>query len=135
MEGYVGFFLTFPQTGHKLRRTVTKSAPKDRARGERIKKFRHEVGLTQAQLALLTDVSKQTVYNWEAGAPPDQHMLELCVALGRTPAQINGSADAPPLGEAETRRLMARHVEQLRQLQARPRAASPGREPQREVPD
>lgn len=56
--------------------------------GNRIRKYRKEVGLTQEQLAEAIGVTKSRVSNWEQGINrPDADILaELCKALNVSPS-------------------------------------------------
>ena len=56
--------------------------------GNRIRKYRKEVGLTQEQLAEEIGVTKSRVSNWEQGINrPDADILaELCKALNVSPS-------------------------------------------------
>ncbi len=56
--------------------------------GNRIRKYRKEIGLTQEQLAEAIGVTKSRVSNWEQGINrPDADILaELCKALNVSPS-------------------------------------------------
>lgn len=72
--------------------------------GERIRAARKAAGLTQAQLAVLVEVSQPTVCGWESGESPSyQHIvavaqacgISLVVLLGDGPISDEPRADAP----------------------------------------
>lgn len=60
--------------------------------GNRIRKYREELGISQKQLAKQIGVSNGRVSNWEQGLNrPDADMLaELCVALNVSPSSLLG---------------------------------------------
>lgn len=60
--------------------------------GNRIKKFRRELGMSQKQLANLIGVSNSRVSNWEQGINrPDVDILPmLCSVLKQTPSSLLG---------------------------------------------
>lgn len=51
--------------------------------GERIYKLRKSKGISQEKLAELLDVSRQTIYKWEADIvqPSPEHIKQLCTAF------------------------------------------------------
>jgi transcriptional regulator with XRE-family HTH domain len=78
--------------------------------GKRIKKWREELGDSQAELAKMCGVSVTSVKNWERGAhPPGRKMKRLSIVLGRTPAEITGDAEAEPLTREQVLEIMQEH--------------------------
>jgi len=65
--------------------------------GERIKRRREAMGLTQADLGRLVGVSYQTISGWEVGddPPPSKHLPALCRALDMRPEELL-NMDLPP---------------------------------------
>lgn len=60
--------------------------------GNRIRKYREQLNISQKQLAQLIGVSNSRVSNWEQGINrPDADMLaEICVALNISPSLLLG---------------------------------------------
>jgi len=58
--------------------------------GQRIKSARQALGLSQSDLADLTDVSQPTVANWEKGSHAPRHatLSKIAGALKSTPASL-----------------------------------------------
>ena len=76
--------------------------------GTRIAKRRHQLGMTQEDLAGVLHVSKSTVANWETGKHlPIRHLGALEQALG---IQLDGPESSPSASREELR-------EQMRRLQ------------------
>jgi len=66
--------------------------------GDRLRRTRKALGLTQEEVGLRVDVSKQTVSNWENG-----HDVPSFHALTRLVEKLNAPADWLLLGPAEGR--------------------------------
>lgn len=66
--------------------------------GMRIKAARRELGLSQSDLADMTDVSQPTVANWENGSHAPRHaaLPKIAGALNQTPADLMIAAVAAP---------------------------------------
>lgn len=60
--------------------------------GNRIRKYREELGISQKQLAEQIGVSNGRVSNWEQGLnrPDADKLAELCVALNVSPSSLLG---------------------------------------------
>ena len=60
--------------------------------GNRIRKYREELGISQKQLAEQIGVSNGRVSNWELGLnrPDADKLAELCVALNVSPSSLLG---------------------------------------------
>lgn len=84
--------------------------------GARIRLFREQAGMTQAQLAAAAFVTRQTVGNWEGGKTlPDVHSLQLVAqALGTTVDGILGD-EVPAIARetVEARRRLTRCLAML----------------------
>lgn len=62
-------------------------------KGERIKKYREAIGMTQDELAKIINSTKQTIYKYEQGIVtniPSDKIEEIARALGTTPPIIMG---------------------------------------------
>lgn len=77
------------------------------SKGERIKKYREAVGMTQGELAKIINSTKQTIYKYEQGIVtniPSDKIEEIARALGTTPPILMGweeSAGVAALNEDE----------------------------------
>ena len=70
-------------------------------KGERIKKYREAIGMTQDELAKIINSTKQTIYKYEQGIVtniPSDKIEDIARALGTTPPILMGWEE--PVGVA-----------------------------------
>ncbi len=85
--------------------------------GTRIAKRRHQLGMTQEDLADALNVSKSTVANWETGKHlPIRHMGAIEQALG---IQLDGTESSPSASREELRDQLRRLEDLAREVRAR----------------